>query len=48
MCGDSRSQLWRTLSWNAGDDVAYNVCKVIDVYCYLCGIDPSRLAHSTP
>ena len=48
-CGGTRgarSSFWRHLSWCVGDMHANRIVWVIDLYCKIFRLNPSRLWHS--
>lgn len=44
----NRTDFWRRLSWNVGDDTANSVCRAVDVYCHATGVSPRNVSYPTP
>jgi hypothetical protein len=41
------TEFWRTISWHVGDDHADVICGIIDLYCWVAGIDTKKF-HKPP
>jgi len=46
--GGGRTELWRTLSWQVGDDHADRIARILSAYAKVFGIPPSMLRQTSP
>jgi hypothetical protein len=42
------SNFWKELSWRCGDTHANRICKLVDIYCALFGLERERFYRSVP
>jgi hypothetical protein len=46
--GLSRTEFWRGISWHIGDVHADRICKMIDAYCWIFGLDQKKFHQPAP